>query len=177
MPRPVQTSHATMRSPKPLRVGRNGPDLPPDPPASRPRPVPPLQEQLDWIQSAAASPLALARERRIQSEGPADLAEERTDEQTSDETEKNVTPPRAAPQRVSPGRPQHMPRVVPADEAKLSTPPGPDLAEMKRRLEAALSRPNMTSATLIRKNATPQRMKPKPTHLHHSRKDRRLRSR
>ena len=35
-----------------------------------------------------------------------------------------------------------MPRVVPADEAKLSTPPGPDLAEMRRRLEAALSRPS-----------------------------------
>jgi flagellar biogenesis protein FliO len=132
----VQTPQAPMRSPKPPRAGRTEPDLPPDPPARRPRPVQPIQGRQDSTKSVAAPPLRPAwLERGIYSEDPACLAEEPTDEGASRETEKTVIPPSFAPQPVSGGRPQSVVPGASTEEAKVS-------AEMKRRLEAALSRPS-----------------------------------
>jgi flagellar protein FliO/FliZ len=131
----VQTPQAPMRSPKPRRAERTEPDLPPRPPARRPRPVRPIQDRRDLTKTVAAPPLPAAwLERRI-SEDPAGLAEEPTDEGASGETEKTVIPPSLASQSVSGGRPQPVSPGASTEEAKVS-------AEMKRRLEAALSRPS-----------------------------------
>jgi flagellar protein FliO/FliZ len=142
-PRIVRAAEPIQEPAPPPQAGGDilaGPvEIAPGPPARQPRP--PVQEQR--TQSAAAPPLPpVWLQRRIHSEDPAGLAKETTDEQTSDEIEKTVTPPRAPPQRVSRGRRQPMSSAAAPEESKLSTRTAPDLGEMKRRLEAALSRPS-----------------------------------
>jgi hypothetical protein len=152
LPRAVPLGEGSMWPLQPEPAPRSEP-LPRPEPALRPqRPPPPMaEESAQWTApepELPAPPPLPPRERRPRNDPLSGLAEELGRVSPPPAPAHFEPPPRQAPRRELRARPQppspSAPASASAADAKLTSPPDQNLAEMAQRLEAALRRPNKT---------------------------------